>query len=493
MGALVLILVIGIVAWLLYERFAKAPPPSLVVVATPTPTPEPTPIPTPTPAPTAAPTPTLTPVPTPPPTPEPTPGLTTISGRELPLQVALTEPVEFVLIQNGQRAGFVTAPVGAMVGLVRVLTDTTIDVQFQQIVQTIPVTSTDIMTRVSKLARFLPEATPTPAVAAVEETDTPAKNLEEEIRSSPGKKAELLFRTGFEGTTRIEMRASTSHYNLLGRDPSVRPSDWEKDLSDHPYLGSAQLFLESGTEDQRVAEIVADPADPTGKNRVIRFRITDQHIFLPSGEVKTRIQLEIHNKKPPPRDGYITEYYQKVRLYFSPNFSVLEKARTDDIGWFVLQEFWNDPQWNAPNRDYRQQARTGVEVFKSGRNLHFGAKGRDPVMEVPAPGNNSWHVENTRFAIPLGKWMTQEIYIKEGDSKTGRFYMAVTVDGKKTVLVDQTGITTSEEPGYEPDGQTSWSPIKVYTEGRVLDPFKEKDLPMDVYWDDMEIWMNRLP
>ena len=311
---------------------------------------------------------------------------------------------------------------------------------------------------------------------------------------------ELVFRNGFEGSTRILPRANSSqHYDLLGND-GTPGSDWKVDLEQKtPYFGTGQLFLESGTEAQRKAEIVADPLNPA--NHVLRFRITEKHIVLPTGEVKARIQHEIGNHNPPPPGGFIKEYYQKVRLYFSPDFAVLEAAPTDNIGWIVMQEFWNDPQWDQPNGDGtfkpRHQARTGIEVVKRNGRLHFGAKGRDPVMEVPAPGNNSWEVYNERFAIPLGKWMTQEIYVKEGGSagtaNPGRFYMAITVDGVKTVIVDKTGMTTSEEPGAVPDGQTAWSPMKIYTEGRVVDWFKAKGKVMDVLWDDLEIWLNRRP
>jgi hypothetical protein len=128
--------------------------------------------------------------------------------------------------------------------------------------------------------------------------------------------------------------------------------------------------------------------------------------------------------------------------------------------------------------------------------------GRDPVNEYPRDTdpdkNNSWKVENTNFQIPLGKWMTQEIYVKEGGSAgntkgEGRFYMAITVDGVKTVIFDKVGVTASEEPGAVWDGQTSWMPMKLYTEGKVADWFKAANKPMDMYWDDLEIWLNRTP
>ena len=491
---IVLVVLLAVTAGVVYFKFFQPPAP-VPQMATPTPTPTPTPVPEPTPLPTPEPTPKVTPAPTPEPTPEatptpePPPELTKLSRRELPLQVKLTQPVTFSIQREGRPAGVVNAPDGSMVRLVRVKSDALLDVQFGQIVQSVPVDSTDILDRVRTIARYVPAATPTP---------TPFSGFAKAESATPKDTGRLIFKSGFEGTTRLVPRpGNTVDLDIRGRDPSSPHGDWKEDLEDNPYFANGGLFFESGTEEQRKVEIVPDPAEPEGRNKVLKFSVSDQHIFLPSGEVKTRIQYDLRNRGPAPRGGYLREYFQSCRLYFSENFSVLQKARTDDLGWICLQEFWNDPQWNDADRDYRQEARTGVKVVKRGRNLHFGAAGHDPYLEVPAPGNNSWEEINTNFDIPLGKWMTQEIYVKEGGSagtkNPGRFYMAITVDGKRTVIVDKIGMTTSEEPGYEPDGQTAWQPMKLYTAGKVLDYFKEEGLTMDLYWDDLEIWLDRVP
>lgn len=325
-----------------------------------------------------------------------------------------------------------------------------------------------------------------------------------------GKAAQMVFKNGFEGTTRIRNSPNGVHYDLLGNDgPSVRLSDWQADLErGTPYFPEATLLnAEQGTEAQRNVAIVGDPSPEAANpgNKVLRMRFVEKHIYLPEEGHKFRLQHEVANRNAPPPGGFIKEYYQKVKVYFSPSFAILEAAPTDDIGWLVLQEYWNDPAWDQPNGDgtfkKRHEARTGIEIIKENGALIFGAKGRDPVMEVPRPDNNSWVEFNHTFRIPFGKWITQEIYIKEGGTATGRFYMAVTVDGQKTVIVDKTGMTTSEQPGAVPDGMTAWSPMKVYGDGKMLDFFQyHKDaggMPdpqtMEVYWDDLEIWLNRTP
>lgn len=163
------------------------------------------------------------------------------------------------------------------------------------------------------------------------------------------------------------------------------------------------------------------------------------------------------------------------------------------VGWIVLQEFWNDPLFDAPGATRpREEARVSVVLKRrngSGRKLRFGAEMESPVSVRP----QTWTEFADDFEIPYGKWITQEFYVKEGTGNDGRFYMAVTVDGKKTVLIDKAGPTTSTVPGYVPDGQTAWNPIKLYTEGRVPEVFKAAGKTMDVYWDDLEIWRNKRP
>jgi hypothetical protein len=193
-----------------------------------------------------------------------------------------------------------------------------------------------------------------------------------------------------------------------------------------------------------------------------------------------------------PTGGYQREWYQKCRMYLSPSFQVFD-APTDDIGWFVLQEYRNDLSWDAPlaggGYTPRSEQRNEVEIKKINGQLYMGVVAKYPIMQYPP----EWDVFPTDFPLPFGKWITQEIYIKEGDNQTGRFYLALTVDGIKHVIVDQAMMTASPATGYTPDGLTSWGPMKVYTEGRVIDWFKNQGKTMDVYWDDLEIWFNAQP
>ncbi|WP_338792617.1 PA14 domain-containing protein [Bernardetia sp. MNP-M8] len=305
----------------------------------------------------------------------------------------------------------------------------------------------------------------------------------------------LIFKSGFEGTTRLEPR-TPNHEKIKGSNNSSNPSDWENDLVNNPYFGYGEIVYEQGDTTQRNARIVKDPQNTN--NKAMRFRITDQHITVTNSytnkiEHKARIQYNLQNQNAAPVGGFIKEYYQKCRIYFSPDLAILE-AEDEDFGWFILQEFWNDPSYDVPRGQARKSTRVDFEITRinhvAGSKLRFGAKFRDPINVYPA----TWEYINPNFEVPLGKWMTQEIYIKEGDNNTGRIYMAITVDGQKTVIVDKiTRTVANATSSYTPDGQTAWNPMKIYMEGKVAKLFKDQGKILDVYWDDLEIWFNRTP
>ncbi|MBA3706802.1 MAG: T9SS type A sorting domain-containing protein [Bacteroidetes bacterium] len=300
----------------------------------------------------------------------------------------------------------------------------------------------------------------------------------------------LIFKNGFEGTSRVEYK-DAAHDLLRGSDNTSTVSDWYANLEKNPYINFGQITYEQGDYSQRKAEIVSDPAG--GTNKVLRYRITDQHILMPSGERKARIQYDLQNQELAPAGGYIKEYYQKVKLYFSPNFKVLEDSPTA-VGWIIMHEFWNDGSWDRPNGTANKPTRVDFGLTRTkdavGEKLRFDLSFRDPIMAYPA----NWQMRNDNFAIPLGTWMTQEIYVKEGDDQTGRVYMAITIGNVKTVIFDKIGRTCALATStYTPDGQTSWNPMKIYMEGKVAKLFHDKGKTLDVYWDDLEVWFNRKP
>ena len=81
--------------------------------------------------------------------------------------------------------------------------------------------------------------------------------------TTPPDVATLVFKNGFEGTTRVEAR-TTQHDNILGND-GVPLSDWSEDLIKNKYFGMGQIVYEQGDYSQRKAEIVSDPENASNK------------------------------------------------------------------------------------------------------------------------------------------------------------------------------------------------------------------------------------
>jgi hypothetical protein len=310
--------------------------------------------------------------------------------------------------------------------------------------------------------------------------------------------ARLIFQNGFEGMTRITTKNAQQDI-LTGADDPMMLSDWQRNLENSTaYFNQALINYEQGNASKRRAEIVPDPALGAPNNKVLRFRIAEPHIAINRGtwtDYKTRIQLDLINKQPAPAGGYLKEYYQKCRVYFPADFKVLEDAPTY-MGSFSLQEFANDPPWMTGGKETSLSLQLVKTKNSPGEKLRFNVALRIPAGGnpiAPAKSEVKWEATNESFNLPLGKWMTQEIYVKEGDDKTGRFYMAITVDGVKTVIFDKTALTTHDALFYVPDGQTAWSPLRVTTNDQVVDWFKAQGKSIDVYWDDLEIWLNRRP
>ena len=118
--------------------------------------------------------------------------------------------------------------------------------------------------------------------------------------------------------------------------------------------------------------------------------------------------------------------------------------------------------------------------------------------EYPSDDSNGkyieiWHKMNTEIAVPVGKWITLEYYIKEGNDQNGRFYMLMTPDGgeKKVVFDIQNFTHNTKDPN--PDGIKLWNPMKLYTSRKLVDYVRDQGKALQCYWDEFAIWKDKLP
>lgn len=297
----------------------------------------------------------------------------------------------------------------------------------------------------------------------------------------------LVFNSGFEGTTQISTTANPQIDQITGIDntlPTV--NDWVSSLQNKNGFGGWRFYYEQGTTAQRFAKIVADPTNAA--NKVLQFGITEPHITLASGEVKARVQTEQYGGTG------VKEFYQSVRLFLPKDFEKFNNGTVPGKGdWITLFEYWNNAVWLA-NVNY--QFRVSVNLDKAadvaGSPLCFEIHGQtnDPVARK---FTNVWQGINTKYPVPIGKWMTIESYFKEGRGNDGRYYMAVTPDGGAKTVVFNVENSTCHPNDPAPNALTEINPLKLYSSANVVNYMNANGGKLQIYWDDYKIWLNKKP
>ncbi|MFD2285833.1 hypothetical protein GJU39_12870 [Pedobacter petrophilus] len=313
------------------------------------------------------------------------------------------------------------------------------------------------------------------------------------IDISPVPTSELIFNSGFENTTIIQTNAQMDEFR--GKDLTFSTkNDWVTDFANHPNVGYVRNYYEEGDSTQRRARIVAEPLNPS--NKVLNYKLLTPHIAIPASsqytvngivfDKKARIQMDIYGNTD------LKEVYQSVRLFIPTDFNKLVNSAYPASGdWITLFEFWNNAQWN-PGATY--PFRFGVTLSK----IAPGTVGSPFFFKVEAQKLVSgfvtvWEKSNTGFQAPIGKWMTIEYYIKDGNKGNGRFYFAVTPDGGTKTVVYDLKEDTCHPDDPNPDGLGDINPIKLYTSNNMVNQMNARNGIFQVYWDDFKFWKNKRP
>jgi len=305
---------------------------------------------------------------------------------------------------------------------------------------------------------------------------------------------ELLFNSGFEVGTEIVFRGGNTHNDddeIIGKDASVKgPNDWKADLTDNPLMGDVTIGYQGGDTTMRKAKIIDDPTKPD--NKVLQFWTN----YPNAKGVKTRVQINIFEKPGQNMPG-IYELYQSIKLYLPDNMTLLS-SYPDIINWLTIYEVWNNLQWSDDPFPYRITVGIGKNTRDSSA-LHFMVDAQD--FEYGSEEKrvnvgeyiNIWEEMNTNIDVPIGQWFTLEYYVKEGNSKTGRFLMTVQPEGGEKQVVFDIKNFTHNTKDTNPDGITLWNPIKLYTSKELVNYMRENDSALEILWDDFEVWKDRVP
>ncbi|MBE7172105.1 MAG: hypothetical protein INR73_16070 [Williamsia sp.] len=295
------------------------------------------------------------------------------------------------------------------------------------------------------------------------------------------KGGELIFQSGFENSSRIVGMDDRS--DIAGMDKSLpNRNDWVADLDNHPNIGNFSIQYEGGDSTMRYARIIAEPGNPD--NHVLQFWLKEPNVHGTKG----RIQANIYG------NNGLKEFYQQERIFLHPDFNAV-RSFPQKIHWLTLAEFWNNITWSQ-TVPYRFRITLGIGKLIEGEDdLHFILDAEDCQL---FPDNRQkyttvWAEVNKEVKIPIGKWFTLEYYFKEGDNKTGRFYMAITPAGeKKQVIFDVRKITHNTEDPH-PDGVGEFNPLKLYTSKELINYMNAQHKALQIYWDDFKLWKDKRP
>jgi hypothetical protein len=302
----------------------------------------------------------------------------------------------------------------------------------------------------------------------------------------PGAKPELLFQTGFEGTTKVVKDSNTDDHGSLfehitGIDKSFsNKNNWDKDWLTVVKNGFMQVQYTGGDSSKRFAEVIPEPGNSA--NHVLHYWLNDAWPAS-EGQVKARIQTNLYGIK-----GGYKEFYQSVRVFLTEDFNLL-KDYPHPIPWCTISEFWNN-EWWVKDEPYGFRITLGVgKEMAATSDLHF-------ILEAENAGQKLvWRAEPAagKIAVPIGKWFTMEYYFKEGNAATGRFYLAITPDGQQKQVVYDVHNFTHGTTDPAPNGLTGYNPMKLYTSKDVVGFVKAQGKTLQVYWDDFKLWKNKQP
>jgi hypothetical protein len=300
-------------------------------------------------------------------------------------------------------------------------------------------------------------------------------------RKNTGSTGELIIQSGFEADSKVISRNGDA--DITGIDRSFPDhNDWVQDFDNNPNIGNFNLQYQGGDSTMRYAKIISEPGNPS--NHVLHFWLDAPNVEGKKG----RIQANIYG------NNGIYQFYQSVRVYLHDDFNTVKKF-PKKISWLTIAEFWNNITWSQ-SVPYGFRITLGIgKPVESESDLFFILDAQD--CQLFENGGQKyttiWSETNTITKVPVGMWFTLDLYYKEGNNETGKFYLAMTPqNGQKQIIFDLTRITHNTKD-HLPDGVGDFNPIKLYTSKELIDFMKSQGKTLQIYWDDYKLWKNKQP
>lgn len=287
----------------------------------------------------------------------------------------------------------------------------------------------------------------------------------------------LIFQSGFEDNVYI-IDQTDRDCDIVGKDTSLSSkNDWESDLEGHPMIGNVKIHYQGGDTSERIARIIDDPVQP--ENKVLQFWMNKGNAPTPSGGKKSRIQTNFYN------NNNLHEFSFETRVFFSEEWSWL-RDRNEPMGWFLCSEYWNNANWTGENNAFRVNIHIEKIDGNKGNKLCFQMNSQN--MENK---DKVWVKDNHSFDIPIGEWFTMNLWIREGDSNSGRVVLAVTKSNGEKITVFDIHETTQHPNDKNPDGFSHFNPLKAYGDDSNLNYVRSQGGVLEVLWDDFKFWAGK--
>ena len=159
-------------------------------------------------------------------------------------------------------------------------------------------------------------------------------------------------------------------------------------------------------------------------------------------------------------------------------------------------ELWGEPDVPASEQF---PFRITLYIVKSADNTHleFGLRA-EKIDRVPASSCQEdwgvvWEQRSDAMYLPVGEWVTLQMYYHEGDSSTGRFYLSVAKPGQPKVTIFDVHNATRHPLDPSPSGLRWINPVKIYCSSNVLNHINGKGKTLSLMFDDFKFWKNKRP
>jgi hypothetical protein len=244
------------------------------------------------------------------------------------------------------------------------------------------------------------------------------------------------------------------------------------------------IMYEGGNKKNRYARVTTDPV--AKDNKVLQYWLKDARVQgMHKGKRKGRIQINLAEINK-------TSVFQRYRIYLHPDLSKYRQYPNGN-GWFTINEFMMGAHW----KHHPYPFRISLNISKSagvGKPLYFVASAGKAVSggtKSNSKWKDIWGVVGYKFEVPVGEWIDIEIGYKQGNKKTGRFYLAAKREkDKKFTTVFDIRDWTYHPNSPKPVALTHWYPLKIYTGENIINFVRNKGGVVQMYFDDVELYDN---